>query len=153
MRATDDSAQEALFEPQGPVEWPRVDLLPSGPRCLQCVGPAANPDKGLAGRRALMSAKPMIEADYVVVGAGAVGMAIADTLISDSDRTVAIVDRRHRPGGHWHDAYPFVRLHGPSANYGVNSLHLGSDRIEASGLNQGLFELATGDEIRAYLDQ
>ena len=47
-----------------------------------------------------MSAKPMIEADYVVVGAGAVGMAIADTLISDSDRTVAIVDRRHRPGGH-----------------------------------------------------
>ncbi|MDT9600259.1 NAD(P)-binding protein [Sphingosinicella rhizophila] len=87
------------------------------------------------------------------MGAGAVGMAVADTLISDSNRTVAIVDRRHKPGGHWHDAYPFVRLHGPSANYGVNSLHLGNDRIEESGLNQGLFELATGDEIRSYLDQ
>lgn len=100
-----------------------------------------------------MTANRLVEADYVIVGAGAVGMAIADTLISESDRTVAIVDRRHKPGGHWHDAYPFVRLHSPSANYGVNSLHLGSDRIEQAGLNEGLFELATGDEIRAYLDQ
>ncbi len=30
-----------------------------------------------------------------------------------------LVDRRHRPGGHWLDACPFVWLHQPSANYGV----------------------------------
>ncbi len=94
-----------------------------------------------------------IETDYLIVGAGAVGMAIADTLINESDFNVAIIDRRHKPGGHWNDAYPFVRLHGPSANYGVNSLHLGSDRIETSGLNEGLFELATGAEICAYFDK
>src|SRR5262249_30895829 len=99
-----------------------------------------------------MTAQRLVESDYVIVGAGAVAMAIADTLIHESGSSVAIVDRRHKPGGHWHDAYPFVRLHGPSANYGVNSLHLGSDRIETSGLNEGLFELATSDEIRAYFD-
>jgi hypothetical protein len=32
-----------------------------------------------------------------------------------------IVDRRHGPGGHWNDTYPFIRLHQPSAYYGVNS--------------------------------
>lgn len=94
-----------------------------------------------------------LDADYLVVGAGAVGMAIADTLISESDATVAMVDRRHRPGGHWLESYPFVRLHGPSANYGVNSKHLGSDRIDHVGLNQGLYELASGSEICTYFDE
>ena len=51
-----------------------------------------------------------LEADYLIVGAGAVGMAFADTLLTDSDATMIIVDRRHKPGGHWNDAYPFVRL-------------------------------------------
>lgn len=51
-----------------------------------------------------------LEADYVVVGAGAVAMAFADTLLGESDATVILVDRRDRPGGHWNDAYPFVRL-------------------------------------------
>jgi hypothetical protein len=63
------------------------------------------------------------------------------------------VDRRHKPGGHWNDAYPFVRLHGPSANYGVNSRPLGANSIDQSGLNEGLFELATGSEICAYFDE
>ena len=35
-------------------------------------------------------------------------MAFADALIADSDADVVIVDRRHRPGGRWNDAYPFV---------------------------------------------
>lgn len=100
-----------------------------------------------------MPADREIEADYLVIGGGAVGMAIADTLIGESDSSVIMVDRRHKPGGHWHDAYPFVRLHGPSANYGVNSRHLGTDRIDESGLNRGLFELATGSEIRTYFDE
>ena len=79
-----------------------------------------------------------IEADYVIVGAGAVGMAFADALLAASNATVAIVDRRHAPGGHWHDAYPFVRLHGPAAHYGVNSLPLAPERIDRGGWNDGL---------------
>ena len=94
-----------------------------------------------------------LEADYVIVGAGAVAMAFADTLLTDSDTSMILVDRRHRPGGHWNDAYPFVRLHGPSANYGVNSRKLGSDCIDQTGLNRGLYELASGPEICAYFDQ
>ena len=39
---------------------------------------------------------------------------------------VVLVDRRAKPGGHWNDAYDFVRLHQPAALYGVNSLQLGS---------------------------
>ena len=61
----------------------------------------------------------LVETDYLVVGAGATGMAFVDTLVAESDVDVVMVDRRHRPGGHWLDAYPFVRLHQPSAYYGV----------------------------------
>jgi cation diffusion facilitator CzcD-associated flavoprotein CzcO len=56
-----------------------------------------------------------IETDYLVVGAGAAGMAFVDALIAACDADVVMVDRRHRPGGHWNDAYPFVQLHSPSA--------------------------------------
>jgi cation diffusion facilitator CzcD-associated flavoprotein CzcO len=94
-----------------------------------------------------------LEADYVIVGAGAVGMAFADTLLTDSDASMIVVDRRHKPGGHWIDAYPFVRLHAPSGYYGVNSRPLGSNCIDRTGLNSGLYELATGPEICAYFDQ
>src|SRR5262245_46414879 len=73
-------------------------------------------------------AMPEIETDYLVVGAGASGMAFVDSLLSHNDNIdVTIVDRRHRPGGHWLDSYPFVRLHQPSANYGVTSRTLGFD--------------------------
>jgi L-2-hydroxyglutarate oxidase LhgO len=39
-----------------------------------------------------------IEADYLVIGAGAMGMAFIDTMIAESDATVAVVDRYHQPG-------------------------------------------------------
>lgn len=94
-----------------------------------------------------------IEADYVIVGAGAAGMAFADTLLSETDASLALVDRRARPGGHWNDAYPFVRLHGPSLVYGVESRPLGSEVIEAVGINRGLLEQASGTEVLAYYDQ
>jgi NAD(P)-binding Rossmann-like domain len=93
------------------------------------------------------------EFDYVIVGAGAVGMAMADTLTAETSATVAIVERRARPGGHWNDAYPFVRLHGPSVTYGVNSLPLGRGQIDTTGLNAGLNELASGTEICAYYER
>lgn len=94
-----------------------------------------------------------LEADYLIIGAGAVAMAFADTLLSDTDASIVMVDRRHKPGGHWNDSYPFVRLHGPSINYGVNSRPLGTGRIDQVGLNEGLHELASGHEICAYFDQ
>ena len=94
-----------------------------------------------------------LEADYVIVGAGAVAMAFADTLLTDTEASIVMVDRRHKPGGHWNDLYPFVRLHGPSIIYGVNSRPLGTGRIDQVGLNKGLHELASGHEICAYFDQ
>jgi len=92
----------------------------------------------------------MIETDYLVIGAGASGMAFTDELVARSDADVVLVDRRDRPGGHWNDTYPFVRLHQASASYGVNSRPLGTDSIDATGLNAGLYERATGAEVCDY---
>jgi hypothetical protein len=97
-----------------------------------------------------MGAAPGPEADYLVVGAGALGMGFVDALLDGSDADVVLVDKRHAPGGHWLDAYPFVQLHQPSANYGVNSTPLGRGRREASGRDAGFYERATGAEICTY---
>jgi putative NAD(P)-binding protein len=94
-----------------------------------------------------------LETDYLVVGAGASGMAFVDSLLSHSDSEVVLVDRRHRPGGHWLDAYPFVRLHQPSAYYGVNSRVLGTNRIDETGPNKGFYERATASEICDYYNR
>jgi hypothetical protein len=95
---------------------------------------------------------PDLETDYLVVGAGASGMAFVDAVISESEAEVILLDRRHRPGGHWLDAYPFVRLHQPSAYYGVPSTPFGDDRIDTTGVNTGFYERATAAEICSYFD-
>lgn len=92
------------------------------------------------------------QSDYLIIGAGAMGMAFADVIMSESSATMTIVDRHHQPGGHWNLAYPYVRLHQPSSFYGVNSRPLGSDRIDTAGNNEGLYELASKAEICAYYD-
>jgi len=94
-----------------------------------------------------------LEADYLIVGCGAMGMAFADQILSDTQASIIMVDRYHQPGGHWNVAYPYVRLHQPSAFYGVNSKHLGSDHVDTTGWNAGLYELATNSEVCAYFDQ
>lgn len=94
-----------------------------------------------------------IEVDYLIIGAGAMGMAFADTILTESDKTVMIVDMHQKPGGHWNDAYPFVTLHQPSAYYGVSSKELSKGVIDTIGLNKGLQDLATGPEIMAYFDE
>jgi len=91
-----------------------------------------------------------VEADYLVVGAGASGMAFTDALIDHADVRVVLVDRRHGVGGHWLDAYPFVRLHQASSFYGVASTLLGGGRIQRSGPEAGLHERASVSEICAY---
>ena len=100
-----------------------------------------------------MSGSSEIETDYLVVGAGALGMGFVDTLIEHSDADVVMIDRRHRPGGHWLDSYPFVQLHQPSMNYGVNSTPLGQDRVEPDGRDAGFYERASGTEICGYYDE
>lgn len=94
----------------------------------------------------------VITADYIVKGAGAVGMAFVDELITSTDATVVMVDRHHRPGGHWNDAYSHVRLHQPSSFYGVGSEPLGGDTVDQHGPNAGFYELASGSEVLAYFD-
>jgi hypothetical protein len=94
-----------------------------------------------------------IETDYLVVGVGAIGMGFVDTLLENSDAQIVMLDRRHRPGGHWVDSYPFVQLHQPSISYGVDSTPLGEDRITLTGREAGFYERATGTEICAYFDR
>ena len=91
--------------------------------------------------------------DYLVVGAGAMGMAFTDVLLTETEATITIVDRHARPGGHWNDSYPFVRLHQPSSFYGVNSRKLGNDTKDRVGWNSGLYELASGTEVVTYFEQ
>ncbi|MEL7320292.1 MAG: NAD(P)-binding protein, partial [Pseudomonadota bacterium] len=91
------------------------------------------------------------ETDYLIIGAGAVGLAFADTLLDeDPDCHITIIDKHAKPGGHWNDAYPFVALHQPSATYGVNSMELCPDRRDTRGHNAGMFPLAPHAEILAY---
>jgi len=93
-----------------------------------------------------------LSTDYLIIGAGAQGMIFADQLLTDSDASIVMVDRRHMPGGHWNDAYSFIRLHLPTAYYGAGSRKVGSDRLEETGLNKGFHEQASGAEVASYFD-
>jgi hypothetical protein len=75
------------------------------------------------------------ETGCLVIGSGTAGLAFADTLIAESD------------------ACDFVRLHQASACNGVNALEPGRRRTDVAGLNQGLYELASGPEIKACFDE
>jgi hypothetical protein len=99
-----------------------------------------------------VSTPERIAADYLVVGAGASGMAFVDSLIDHADVDVVMIDCRHAPGGHWLDGYPFLRLHQASAMYGVNSTVLGQDRTEPDGPERGFYERASAAEIAGYYD-
>ncbi len=90
--------------------------------------------------------------DYVVVGAGISGLAFVDSLLSHSDARIALVDRRPHPGGHWNDAYPFIRLHLPSHMYGVNSRPFASENSLGTGANRHLLHMASGTEVLAYCE-
>ena len=86
----------------------------------------------------------MKETDYLIIGAGAMGIAFADELFTSNSKVkLTIVDRRAKAGGHWNDAYPFVRLHQPAAFYGVNSLVLGN----------GTTDLSSKSEILGYYEK
>ena len=88
--------------------------------------------------------------DYLVVGAGASGLAFLDTLLLSHPRAkelrVALVDPHAAPGGHWNDDYAFVRLHQPANNYGVLSAALEDCTEDAE-------RRATRTDILAYYDR
>ncbi len=85
-----------------------------------------------------------LNTDYLVIGAGAMGLAFIDEIMTqNSSARFIVVDRRAKPGGHWNDAYPFVSLHQPAAFYGVNSEKLGS----------GGAALASGFEVLSYFER
>ncbi|WP_395656461.1 NAD(P)-binding protein [Nocardioides sp.] len=92
----------------------------------------------------------LVDVDYLVVGAGATGMAFTDALTDHADVRVALVDRRHAAGGHWLAAYPFVRLHQASTFYGAASTVLGGGRIQQRGPEAGLHERADQAKICSY---
>jgi hypothetical protein len=94
----------------------------------------------------------LVDVDYLVIGAGALGMAFTDALIDHSDARVALVDRRDGVGGHWREAYPFVQLHQSSTFYGVASTVLGAGRLQPDGPEAGLHERADQPTILAYYD-
>ena len=84
-----------------------------------------------------------LEADYLVIGAGAMGVAFADeVLASDKAARIVMLDKHARAGGHWNDAYSFVKLHQPAAFYGVNSEKLGP----------GGAALVSGTEVLNYYE-
>jgi len=90
-----------------------------------------------------------LKTDYLIVGSGAMGMAFTDTLLTETEADIILVDRFAKPGGHWNSAYPFVTLHQPSSFYGVPSKELSQGRIDTLGWNKGMADLATGAEIMA----
>lgn len=92
----------------------------------------------------------VIETDYLVVGAGLAGMGFVDSLLDVSDADIVMLDRRHAPGGHWLDSYPFVRLHQPTPWYGVGSTPNDDDRLEIGGPEDGSYGRASGVELRDY---
>lgn len=88
--------------------------------------------------------------DYLVAGAGASALAFVDCLLSETEATITLVDKRASVGGHWTDAYPFVRLHQPSSYYGIASRPLGAGRLDTDGLNTGYEELASGTDVLSH---
>ncbi len=86
----------------------------------------------------------VLETDYLIIGAGAMGMAFADELVTQSrDARIILVDRRAKPGGHWNNAYRFVTLHQPGLYYGVNS----------ETLTTHVDDLSSAAQIMAYYER
>lgn len=94
--------------------------------------------------------------DYLIVGAGASAMAFIDTLLTElPDSKVILCDKKAAPGGHWVDAYGFVRLHQPSVMYGVASKQLEGNWLKLMLWNGMLpwNHRAGKTEILSYFDK
>jgi hypothetical protein len=93
--------------------------------------------------------------DYLVVGAGAAAIAFIDTLLTRHPSTsikIVLVDKNPIPGGHWVNAYGYVRLHQPSIVYGVASRQLEGNwmKLLLGRLTLPWNHRASKDEILGY---
>ena len=91
--------------------------------------------------------------DYLVVGAGAAAIAFIDTLLTRHPSTkIVLVDKNPIPGGHWVNAYGYVRLHQPSIVYGIASRQLEGNwmKLLAGRLTLPWNHRASKDEILGY---
>ena len=53
----------------------------------------------------------LLNCDYLIIGAGALGMSFVDELLyskEDETSTFIIVDKFNKPGGHWLKAYEYA---------------------------------------------
>ena len=73
-----------------------------------------------------------LECDYFVIGCGASSMAFIDTILTETSYNIIVIDKRDNPGGHWNDAYEFVKLHQPAVYYGINSEKLEKNKNDFS---------------------
>lgn len=83
--------------------------------------------------------------DVCIVGAGIAGLNAAYVASGYLPRTarMLILDRHDRPGGMWHEAYSYVRLHQPHQMFTVGDI--------AWTLGKPPSYLATRDEVMAHL--
>ena len=93
-----------------------------------------------------------LETDYLVVGAGAMGMAFTDALIDHADVHVILVDRRHAPAG-----TGWTRIHSSSSirhrcSTAWRRPCSGPGASSRAGPESGLHERARQPEIQAYYD-
>merc|ERR1711907_843970 len=76
---------------------------------------------------------------------------MGDTILTENPKaTLIIVDRNEMAGGHWVHAYPFVKLHQQSCNYGVNSMPLGKHRTKKGKERYDIDDRATGQDVLEY---
>ena len=81
-------------------------------------------------------------------------MSFIDTLLTeDPICTVVLADRNASAGGHWTTAYPFVKLHQTSSNYGVNSVRLGLSTDRRGREKEDANDLRAGEEVCEYYNK
>ena len=99
-----------------------------------------------------VATKHMLECDYLVVGAGAASLAFVDTMLTELPNIgkIILIDKKEHPGGHWVDAYGFVRLHQPSRFYGIASSCLEDSWIRTKQFDKQQDHRANKHEILAY---
>jgi len=89
---------------------------------LKDLGVSKLPDRqkvaGAVAKGAVAKKKQQFEADYVIIGGGMTGTGIAAELLDyRPGKTIIILDRLEKLGGHWLYAYPYVHLHNFTSYY------------------------------------
>ena len=77
-----------------------------------------------------------LECDYFIIGCGAAAMSFIDVILSETLYNIIVIDKRDNPGGHWNDAYEYVKLHQPASYYGINSEKLEKDNNDLSSKDE-----------------